>query len=246
MAREVNDPLGHLRQGLERQDELDARARMSAYQARLKEFDAPGLITHIRATRPPQRALDELDVTLLKITEAIDANLGYPPRLGHPRSRWEQEALQELERLAGKAPAEQPPPVERPPPPPPPPPVRPPPPRPVKPPLVKRSPLSQTKRLPQLYREGERTGKAKRTSPSVGRAARAKAKKPTPAELKRMVAFAQEKFGGLDPIPGRSVTQPALEAELGRAIPREDYRAIMNTVAPSKERKGGRPKNPAK
>jgi hypothetical protein len=252
VAREFDDPLGHLRQGLGWQDDLDARARLSARQARLKELDVLGLITRFRAKRPPQRALDELDTILLKLREAIDVNLGYPPRLGHPQSQWEQEALQELQRFTGEAPVEQPPSVERPFLPA----ARPPPPRPVRRPslpLVKRSPpspkrLAQSPResgvAPPPHREG---GEIQRVaSRPVEQTAPARPKKPTSTQSKELVAFAKKKWGGLEAIPGRDVTKPVLDAKFGRPVAREDYRAIMNEVIPSKERKGGRPKNPAK
>jgi len=73
----------------------------------------------------------------------------------------------------------------------------------------------------------------------------ARAKKLTQVQFDRLVAFAKKEFGGLKPIPGRGVTEPALEAELGREIRRDDYRAVMNAAFPLETRKGGRLKNPA-
>ena len=128
-----------------------ARAKRPLH-TRLAEFGVPGLIERFRATNPPADAGGKLDALLEKLVEAIGANLGRPPSLGHPRSRWEREALQELQRFAEQASVEQPRPVERAPPPP----ARPTPPRPIKPPpppLVKRSPPSPMKRLPQPPRE---------------------------------------------------------------------------------------------
>jgi hypothetical protein len=58
----------------------------------------------------------------------------------------------------------------------------------------------------------------------------APAKKLTPAQFDRLVAFAKKEFGGLKPMPGREVTEPALEAELGRPIVRHDRRAILHAA----------------
>ena len=139
MPREEHDPLGHLRQGLERQAEADQRSAEAAIYARLAELDALELANRFRATNPPADAIKTFTALLEKLVEAIGANPG------HPQSRWEREALQELQRFAGEA---SPRPVERAPPPP----ARPTPPRPIKPPpppLVKRALPSPVKRLPQ-------------------------------------------------------------------------------------------------
>ena len=250
MAREAHHPLGHLRQGLEWQAEADQRSAEAAVYARLAELDALSIANRFRATNPPADAIKKFTALLEKLIEAIRANPGHP---GRPQSRWEREALQELQRFAEQTSVEQPRPVERAPPPP----AKPTPPRPIKPPpppLVKRSLPSPMKRRPQPSRESgaapalhRRTEKVRQVAPPSGeQAAPARAKKLTRAQFDRLVAFAKKKFGRLEIIPGRPVTGPALEAEFGQPIVREDYRAIMNKVIPSKERKGGRPKNPAK
>jgi hypothetical protein len=115
VTREENDPLGHLRQGLQWQAEADQRSVEAAVAAGLVELGVPGAIKRFRATNPPPAVLKELDAILLKLKaaayEVVRANPGRP---GRPPSRWELEALQELREFAGEAPVEQPHPVERP------------------------------------------------------------------------------------------------------------------------------------
>ena len=135
-----------------------------------------------------------------------------------------------------------------------PPTARPTPPRPIKPPLsplVKRSLPSPVKRLPQSPRESSaapvlhrRAQKVRQVAPPSVDRPRRRGQRSSPHTVEKLVAFAKKKWP--EHVPGRPVTGPALEAEFGEPVARADYRAIMNEVLPSKERKGGRPKNPAK
>jgi hypothetical protein len=104
VAREEHDPLGHLRQGLQWQAEADQRSAEAAIHARLAKLDALSIANRFRATNPPADAIKKFTALLEKLIEAVRANPGHP---GHPQSRWEQEALQELRRFAGEAPVEQ-------------------------------------------------------------------------------------------------------------------------------------------
>jgi hypothetical protein len=70
----------------------------------------------------------------------------------------------------------------------------------------------------------------------------ARPKPLTAPQKKTLVAYAKATWGNLDVVPGREVTAPALEAELGREIRRDDYRDVMNTAFPAEKRKGGRPR----
>ena len=101
MAREEHDPLGHLRPGLEWQLKADQRSTDAAVYARLAELGALELAERFKATKPPRDALDKFKALLEKLVEVIRANPGHP---GRPQSRWEREALQELQRFAGEAP----------------------------------------------------------------------------------------------------------------------------------------------
>jgi hypothetical protein len=93
---------------------------------------------------------------------------------------------------------------------------------------------------PAIHREPEGQDSAKVSVSPSSSVEQAKALKPS--EEEKLVKYATETWGDLDIVPGRETTMPALEAKLGRAIPRDAYRAIMNKALPSGKRPGGRPK----
>jgi hypothetical protein len=97
VAREEHDPLGHLRQGLQWQAEADRRSAEAAVYARFVELDVLAIRDRFLATNPPRDAIEKFRASLKKLEE-----VARPP--GHPQSRWEIEALQELRSFAGEAP----------------------------------------------------------------------------------------------------------------------------------------------
>jgi hypothetical protein len=153
---------------------------------------------------------------VLKQLEAIDSKYaGIWRSPGQPLSPWERKALQELRSLAGE---DEPP-----------------------------------------HREGDRSGLAEpvdassappaeppgaaatHRGPEAQLARRLMALKPSEEET--LVAYAKETWGGLDIVPGRDITHPALAAKLGRLISRADCRAVLGEAGIEGTR--GRRKNPA-
>jgi hypothetical protein len=97
MAREEDDPLGHLRPGFQRQAEADA-------EARLKELGVIDLVMRIIRMNPPPPPF------VLEKLEAFDSkHAGIWRSPGQPPSRCELEALRELRELYSFAGEEAPP-----------------------------------------------------------------------------------------------------------------------------------------
>jgi hypothetical protein len=103
------------------------------------------------------------------------------------------------------------------------------------------SPVEHPGAAPSHTEPEGRDGSTEPSAPPPGPVEQAKLPL-TPSQKEMLVDYAKAKWGHLAAVPGREVTQPALETELGRRMRRVDYRAVMSKGFPSEERKGGRPK----